>query len=44
MTILNRSEVDKSLTWDTSAIFKSKEDAKKEADTVLEASLKLKKL
>lgn len=42
MTILNRSEVDKSLTWDTSAIFKSKEDAKKEADTVLEASLKLK--
>ena len=42
MTILNRNEVDKSLTWDTSAIFKSKEDAKKEADTVLEASLKLK--
>ncbi|WP_294984965.1 oligoendopeptidase F [uncultured Fenollaria sp.] len=42
MTILNRSEVDKNLTWDTSAIFKSKEYARKEANDVLEASLKLK--
>ena len=42
MTILNRSEVDKNLTWDTSAIFKSKEDARKEANALLEASLKLK--
>ena len=42
MTILNRSEVDKNLTWDTSAIFKSKEEARKEANDLLEASLKLK--
>ena len=42
MTILNRSEVDKNLTWDTSAIFKSKEEARKEANALLEASLKLK--
>ena len=42
MTILNRSEVDKNLTWDTSAIFKSKEEAKKEANDILNASLKLK--
>lgn len=42
MTILDRSEVDKNLTWDTSLIFKSKEDARKEADDVLAASLKLK--
>ncbi len=42
MTILNRSEVDKNLTWDTSAIFKSKEEARKEANDILNASLKLK--
>ena len=42
MTILNRSEVDKNLTWDTSAIFKSKKEAKKEANDILNASLKLK--
>lgn len=42
MTILNRNEVDQNLTWDTSAIFKSKEDAKKEADELLKASLQLK--
>lgn len=42
MTILNRSEVDKNLTWDTSVIFKSNEDARKEANDLLAASLKLK--
>ncbi len=42
MRILNRSEVDKNLTWDTSAIFKSKEEARKEANDILNASLKLK--
>lgn len=43
MTILNRNEVDKSLTWDTSAIFKSKEDAKKRGGYCFRSIIKIKR-